>query len=442
MPYLDLSSYEREPIAFLKTKKGDIPIFDTNVAFGRDNSNNIVLEDSWVSRKHAQIIYERQTLKFFFRDLNSANGTYVNNKYVKNGMVELTSVSNIKISAEPAGTTEITFVQVFGLLTDLVTKMQYKILPEQNRIIGRAGDIKLIPENISRNHVSITFNFKQGYYTIKDHSTNGTYIGDTKLEKESEVRLKDNYVLSLAKTYNFQFNHYTDIPVSQKKSTEIEKGFIYTQYSTNKLLREGKLTKGPDGRYYYEGRPLIHRDSPIDGGVYLVANIAEAVVVDSKKYPKIREVYGIAKNKATSFSLLSSSKEITEEKILKAVYDTVDEIMDYKTEDIDEIIKRLNVEHNGKIALDVFIEKRIGVCRQQALLCGVLIELFIKEGFLHGKISVERNQTAFGGHAWARYTDSKGEIWILDVAQHYFGLLSNSKGQNRWAYERPEDAQY
>jgi hypothetical protein len=47
-----------------------------------------------------------------------------------------------------------------------------------------------------------------------------------------------------------------------------------------RLQTEGKLsTKGEN---YFEGRRIIHRNSPINGGVYLGAGQREAIVVDSK----------------------------------------------------------------------------------------------------------------------------------------------------------------
>jgi hypothetical protein len=43
---------------------------------GRDDDNDIVLDDSWVSRKHARILTRPDGI--FIRDRDSANGVYVN----------------------------------------------------------------------------------------------------------------------------------------------------------------------------------------------------------------------------------------------------------------------------------------------------------------------------------------------------------------------------
>lgn len=183
----------------------------------------------------------------------------------------------------------------------------------------------------------------------------------------------------------------------------------------------------------YQGRHIIHRDSPIDGGVYLGGGQREAIVVDSKKYPKLKELYKLAKDKATQ-------RGAGECEVLQAVYDTVAKAMSIQNRDaVKELIHRYGAEKDVKIALDVFLEEGVGFCRHYALACGALLELFKKEGFIKGKISVDRNSTHLGGHAWCRYTNPDGEVFILDVAQKYFGRLEDSVNGGRWDYHRPED---
>jgi len=105
---------------------------------------------------------------------------------------------------------------------------------------------------------------------------------------------------------------------------------------------------------------------------------------------------------------------------------------------VDEIIKEFGVGQDKKISLERFLERGFGVCRHQALACGVILERFSKEGYIQGKASIDRNLTHLGGHVWCRYINSKGEIIILDVAQNFFGYLSASPPERRLFYERPE----
>ncbi|MEM5777390.1 MAG: hypothetical protein QXJ06_02990 [Candidatus Aenigmatarchaeota archaeon] len=63
-----------------------------------------------------------------------------------------------------------------------------------------------------------------------------------------------------------------------------------------------------------------------------------------------------------------------------------------KIRKVNEIIERYNVKNNRKIALDVFIENRAGVCRHMALLVGALLELGVEKGTLKGTPRIVRNK--------------------------------------------------
>jgi len=179
----------------------------------------------------------------------------------------------------------------------------------------------------------------------------------------------------------------------------------------------------------YNGRPIIHRDSPIDGGVYLGQGQREAIVVDTQKYPELGKLYGIAKVKAQK-----------EAGILRAVFDAVSEAMPRQDNDhVEALVRKYGAGGDRKISLDVFINEGTGVCRHDALACAALLELAIKDGTLDGRVSVDRNSTYLGGHAWCRYTAPTGTVYILDVAQGFVGGLKRASEENRWAYQRPDE---
>jgi len=47
-----------------------------DVSLGRANSNQIVIKDPYISKKHLRIVKDEG--KYYLEDFNSANGTYVN----------------------------------------------------------------------------------------------------------------------------------------------------------------------------------------------------------------------------------------------------------------------------------------------------------------------------------------------------------------------------
>jgi pSer/pThr/pTyr-binding forkhead associated (FHA) protein len=62
--------------------------FEDTIIIGRDKSCNIVINDPLVSRRHAKItLVDGQ--KFYIEDLNSTNGTYINNNPVMKGTKKL-----------------------------------------------------------------------------------------------------------------------------------------------------------------------------------------------------------------------------------------------------------------------------------------------------------------------------------------------------------------
>ncbi len=196
---------------------------------------------------------------------------------------------------------------------------------------------------------------------------------------------------------------------------------------------EGKLERRfmGLGGLFYEGRFVIHRNTRIDGGVCLGQGVREAIVVDSTKYPMINAVY-------RKLETMIKGKDT----ILSSVYTLVDKTLKYDEKFALKIDKKYP---DKKVSLDLFIINRKGVCRHMALLCGVLLEKLQNSGIIRGKPSIDRNHIPMvGGHAWCRYTNSVGDVFILDVAQHFLGRLDKHEKNVKidsykiWEYYRPE----
>lgn len=181
----------------------------------------------------------------------------------------------------------------------------------------------------------------------------------------------------------------------------------------------------------YLGRPIIKRDTPIDGGVYLGGSEREAIVVNSQKAPYLNYAYLVAQEKA-----LHKGK-IRKTLIPGATYLIVQELLSFDSSGVDEIIK--DCKNDQKISLGAFLQEGKGVCRHMALLAAFILEKFQKEGHLNGKVSVDRNSLYPGAHAWCRYTNSAGKVFILDAAQKYFGTLEDSPKHATWHYFRDSD---
>jgi hypothetical protein len=186
------------------------------------------------------------------------------------------------------------------------------------------------------------------------------------------------------------------------------------------------------GGNFYQGRPIIGRDTPIDGGVSLGANQREAIVVDARsKY--VRSLY------IKSLMGILQDGFLHKEKILKSVYDVV--VDNFISSDTTGLVESLGANEDVKMNLEIFIANRVGSCRHRALTAGVLLETFKKNRLINGRVSIDRNEMMIfgfpiGAHAWTRYTSSDGHVIILDAMQKYLGPIDEAKG---WAYKRPGD---
>lgn len=185
----------------------------------------------------------------------------------------------------------------------------------------------------------------------------------------------------------------------------------------------------------FQGRPIIGRDKTINGGVYLGAGAREAIVVDDSKDQSLNRVYQALVRK---IELRKSRREPYKSHILIDTWKLVTRVMPFDSDHVNKIGQKLP-EPDTKILLGNYMGG--GVCRHQALLTGYLLERLSKEGYLRGRVSVDRNYVeGKGGHAWTRYENSIGDIYILDSAQKYIGKLNDmSDSQDRWFYEREED---
>jgi len=199
-------------------------------------------------------------------------------------------------------------------------------------------------------------------------------------------------------------------------------------------------------------RHTIGRDKPVLDGVYEGSYGGEAIVVVYDKDPKPIDdaVEAVIKS-----SLDSNTGKFKKSVILKQVYEYVNSNMSYDEAAVENIFQTTGRSKNGKkISLGLYVKQGVGVCRHQALFVGAILERLNILGYIDGQVSVERNALRrknatgadkYDGHSWARYTNSAGQVYIIDVAGERIDSLDSlielrtNKPDEYWDYARPED---
>jgi hypothetical protein len=204
--------------------------------------------------------------------------------------------------------------------------------------------------------------------------------------------------------------------------------------SINMIDRSHEI-RSIDDALVFQGRPVIRRDTRINGGVYLGANAREAVVVDFEKDREIMALYE---------KVLSAAEGRDEEGILQAVFDKVSKSFSRRSSrHVEQLVDWLGLGNDQKVLLGMFVREKTGCCRHSALACGAIIEKLIDEGYLKGKVSVDRNSFNILSynlaHAWCRYTSAEGRVTVLDVAKDYIGGLTKKGDIVPWEYKRHEE---
>lgn len=207
---------------------------------------------------------------------------------------------------------------------------------------------------------------------------------------------------------------------------------MHSRLRGNPLYEEGG---GPERTGIWGGRPIISRDSPINGGVYLGAGPHEALVIDDQKYPEeLNRVYN---------GVISQMARQDGKSVFQKVFGVVGEnlggrqgqkLIDRVEAEVDKLTAKYGPD--TKVPINDFIRKKIGYCRHRAVLGAYILERLVKEGHIRGSVSVDRNEVpGLGGHAWVRWTEPSGQVYILDSAIGYVGSLDTAPAV--WNYRRP-----
>lgn len=205
-------------------------------------------------------------------------------------------------------------------------------------------------------------------------------------------------------------------------------------------LKERGLYEEPDRESktgYYLRRPIIGRDTPINGGIYVGGGEREAILVDdSFEKSKLHDVYD---------ELIQVRSEDVKrgrhfkEGLLTDVFELVQKRLPYRPDIVRQLAIKNKIKPDQKVSLTAYLKAGGGVCRHQALLVAYLLERAGKEGKVSGKVSIDRNFVpGVGGHAWIRYTNSIGDVIVIDPARQITATLDELPDEIRKLYERPK----
>ena len=180
---------------------------ERSYTLGRDNSSDVVIENSRISRTHLRLNFDGAA--WTVNDLGSSNGSFHLNKQVSQKLIDgetelhLGGPGNLVLRLTPL-TAEKTkkFKPTVNVLDKEATRLTKSILEEnlgpqgprrirlQQRIkIGRdvKSDWKIDDLNVSRTHAEI-LQSRDGTYEIIDlKSTNGTFVNDNIVKREKLI---------------------------------------------------------------------------------------------------------------------------------------------------------------------------------------------------------------------------------------------------------------
>ena len=225
------------------TQEASLHLFDENgfagsyrlgyiTTIGRKTSHtqcDIALDSPIVSRRHGEIVLSADG--YFYKDLDSTNGTYVNGRLCGRDAASVAPLSNGDVISFEIRQPDVTSKdKVIGVFTRAAATFDWQHIRLSDDMaelsIGRAAGsgLEIDDTTISQKHASF-FLSSNGWAIIDHNSTNGVYLNGKKISHPrylsmfDVVRMSDTYfvflgdklVYSNGRTADVQ--HIEDIPV-------------------------------------------------------------------------------------------------------------------------------------------------------------------------------------------------------------------------------------
>jgi hypothetical protein len=175
---------------------------------------------------------------------------------------------------------------------------------------------------------------------------------------------------------------------------------------------------------FFHNRPIIGQSTRIGGGVFISAFPSEALVVDDK-YHLLKPILTSFRSRLGGLKKFSIERELS---ILEEIFELSDSVLEWSPEKVSNFNNTHGIKVDTKVALDLYVEQRIGVSRHKVLLAAYIIEKLKEDGHLSGNFLIpEQIRRLPGDDEYLIYTFPNGVFATLDPAPSDIGVEINNR---------------
>lgn len=182
------------------------------IKIGRSSVNDVVIDSPVVSSQHASLTVSG-TGDIVIKDLNSSNGTYVNDERITSHVLkpgDTVRLANISFNWQKA-------INDYKEKTKISSSSKSVVIPPdvvRQKIVGKNGwaDIVYPHDDVSRKHAFLCKRSNGEILIIDNNSTNGTYVNGVKvdyckLKRGDKVLIAQKYPLDWEREFGTSDRH-------------------------------------------------------------------------------------------------------------------------------------------------------------------------------------------------------------------------------------------